>query len=80
MGAICVFPFKFKRHVYSGCTTVTDENNRPWCSTKVDIYGKHVGAHGEWGYCEENCPVDGNIPIKLILWTIFTLIANSLPI
>ena len=61
MDAICIFPFKWKRQVYSGCTTVSDPDNKPWCSTKVDNYGKHVGSHDEWGYCGEQCPVDVNI-------------------
>ena len=31
------------------------EDDKAWCSTKVDSEGGHVG--GQWGYCGEQCPI-----------------------
>ena len=50
----CVFPFKQTKQTKVGCSTF--ESETPWCSTKVNESGYHVG--GEWGYCSPGCPED----------------------
>ena len=55
----CVFPFKFRDKEYNKCTTVADDNNKPWCSTKVDSNGFHIGKEQNWGYCGPQCPTEG---------------------
>lgn len=30
-----------------------DEDDKFWCSTKVDENGVHID--GEWGYCDRDC-------------------------
>lgn len=57
----CVFPFEFSREKHYSCTDLKDPGN-PWCSTKVDKNGKHIGGANEWGYCEKGC--DGSSLIK----------------
>lgn len=59
----CVFPFELKGKTYYECTWREEENNKPWCSTKVDSGGLHVGNQGNWGYCAPECPMEakGNI-------------------
>lgn len=52
-GMECIFPFTFRSVKYFGCTTITDPDNKLWCSTKVDDNGKHI--RGNWGYCGEGC-------------------------
>ena len=34
-GQNCVLPFKYENVSYSGCITLNDPDNLPWCSTKV---------------------------------------------
>ena len=60
----CVFPFKIKNDrgndaTYVGCT-LDERSDIPWCSTKVDELGFHVGKSnkGHWGYCGQECPLD----------------------
>lgn len=56
----CVFPFTHLGKTHNGCKVGSDvEDEGPWCSTKVDENGVHVRGKGEWGYCSENCPVEG---------------------
>ena len=33
-------------------------NDKPWCSTKVNEDGEHVGKQGNWGDCGPECPVE----------------------
>ena len=50
----CVFPFNFKTKDNYKC--IWDKTG-PWCSTKIDKFGKHVGGNrGFWGYCNPQCP------------------------
>eukprot|EP00095_Tigriopus_kingsejongensis_P000560 maker-scaffold776_size99073-snap-gene-0.17 protein:Tk00560 transcript:maker-scaffold776_size99073-snap-gene-0.17-mRNA-1 annotation:"hypothetical protein DAPPUDRAFT_312923" len=57
-GLPCVFPFKFQNFTFDGCTTITDSEKRPWCSTKVNANGVHIGAEGHWGHCDVvGCPM-----------------------
>ena len=55
----CVFPFTmsndYETITYTKCTTVLDPEDKPWCSTKVDYNGQHIGAHDNWGFCDERC-------------------------
>ncbi|KAM4770926.1 cation-independent mannose-6-phosphate receptor [Rhinophrynus dorsalis] len=41
---LCIFPFTYKGKSYSTC--ISDDRQRPWCSTTSD-YDKD----GKWGYC-----------------------------
>ena len=43
----CLFPFIFNNVTYSSCTW--DYSNTPWCSTRVDSSGVHIG--GAKGTC-----------------------------
>lgn len=52
-GVSCIIPFTFKGTTYNTCTMAEDD--KAWCSTKVDSEGGHVG--GQWGYCGEQCPI-----------------------
>lgn len=54
-GKRCVFPFEFLAIKHFSCTTVSDPDNKPWCSTKTFPNGSHIGGQGNWGYCQENC-------------------------
>ena len=58
-GLPCVFPFKFSGVVYNTCTNADKQltNNLPWCSTKVNETGNHIGGKGNWGNCDETCPL-----------------------
>ena len=47
----CVFPFKYRDKVYNECTI--DGASKPWCCTKTDSGGNHLGGH--WGYCGPDC-------------------------
>ncbi len=56
--APCVFPFVFGGFEFNGCITISDPEKRPWCSTKVDGSGVHVGGNGHWGHCDPAvCPI-----------------------
>ena len=57
-GKECQFPFIFEDKTRTGCTTDTDPEGKPWCSTKVDSQGVHVGGGGHWAHCSPDCPVD----------------------
>ena len=56
----CIFPFRFEDKIYNGCTWVDNDpwDDRPWCSTKVDVNGVHIGGQGNWGVCGNECPID----------------------
>lgn len=49
----CKFPFKYYGILYSKC--IYTDNNKPWCSTKVDINNNHIAGKGNWGYCPNYC-------------------------
>ena len=51
----CALPFRYKGKQYQTCTDRSDPDGKFWCSTKVDVNGKHVSKAGEWGYCPEGC-------------------------
>ena len=45
-----------------------------WCSTKVDESGNHIGGRGNWGNCDENCPLPtiiGKITLDIITFSLF---------
>merc|ERR1711970_479975 len=55
-GSKCVFPFKYKGEVHTACT-YSGGFSQPWCSTKVDYWGKHDDKY--WGNCDTNtCKVE----------------------
>ena len=58
-GMKCIFPFKFRGETYNACKSDISPapNGDPWCSTKVDNDGVHIGGQGNWGVCSQACPV-----------------------
>ena len=52
----CIFPFKYADEIYYGCSTA-DNDDKPWCSTKVTGLYDHVVGKGYWGNCPSDCPV-----------------------
>merc|ERR1712106_202015 len=55
-GSKCVFPFKYKGVVHTACT-YSGGFSQPWCSTKVDYWGRHNEEY--WGNCDTNtCAVE----------------------
>ena len=61
----CIFPFKFKDKPHYACILNPSPENKPWCSTKVDDQGNHIGGQGNWGNCDgSKCPMpDGKYHI-----------------
>ena len=53
----CQFPFKYYDNIYDTCIVEGNSQNRPWCSTKVDSEGNHIGGEDNWGYCPPTCKV-----------------------
>ena len=58
LNARCIFPFVFDGVSFTGCTNYDDRTSNPWCSTKTDEQGRHVGEQGHWGECPSSCPTD----------------------
>ena len=56
-GTTCVFPWIFDNVTYPACTMYDEDE--PWCSTKVDDNGVHIGGQGNWGYCDPECSCAG---------------------
>lgn len=50
----CVFPFWYKNKLYSKC--ISDDHDRPWCSTTVDY-----DRNGLWGDCKSKCVLPQNL-------------------
>eukprot|EP00092_Neocalanus_flemingeri_P011685 GFUD01012595.1.p1 GENE.GFUD01012595.1~~GFUD01012595.1.p1 ORF type:complete len:706 (+),score=172.82 GFUD01012595.1:51-2120(+) len=75
---LCIFPFTFHDVVYNECTWAMAylTNDKPWCSTKVDEAGKHVGDGGHWGNCEPECPVSPERPGDRLMTTPRTTTSN----
>ena len=70
----CQFPFEFHGEIYNNCTyDFFQTETNPWCSTKVDEYGVHIGGQGYWGYCPQTCgTVSYNtLSSKLIFFSFF---------
>ena len=44
---------------YTKCILVDADDGIPWCSTKTDPNGQHIGGQGQWGHCPDSCPVAG---------------------
>merc|ERR1711970_320281 len=55
-GSKCVFPFKYQGVVHTACT-YAGGFSQPWCSTKVDYWGRHDERY--WGNCDNTCKVEG---------------------
>ena len=56
-GMECVFPFQLGGVSHMACTLHGSSPGNPWCSTKVDASGEHIGGH--WGDCGPECPFEG---------------------
>ena len=53
----CIFPFRYDGISYNTCTYVNSDNeNKPWCSTRVDNNRNHVPGGGHYGNCGPKCP------------------------
>merc|ERR1711973_61048 len=61
-GKACQFPFIWRNITFTTCTNYLLEEDKPWCSTKVDQFNEHIPGIGEWGYCDSNCPSDEGYP------------------
>jgi len=61
-GKACQFPFIWRNITFTTCTNYLLEDDKPWCSTKVDQFNEHIPGIGEWGYCDSNCPSDEGYP------------------
>jgi hypothetical protein len=57
-GSECVFPFRFAGTTYTECTYTYSDDGRPWCSTKTDRRGRHIGGRGYYGTCASSCPAE----------------------
>ena len=64
----CQLPFSYKGRTYSTCTYEESFDGRPWCSVKVDDKGHHVENEGNWGYCNDFCPIDFKGSLHLFLY------------
>ena len=53
----CIFPFTFDGVKYFGCPKDLFEEDKRWCSTKVDADGNHVTGQNKYGFCSPNCPI-----------------------
>ena len=71
-GFKCTFPFKFDGINFNACTLTLSPTGIPWCSTKVDDDGTHIGGQGNWGECSSKCPIDKSCKCK------FPFIVNGL--
>ena len=60
-GRPCVFPFRFGGVTYNQCTFEGNQpgETEPWCSTRTDGSGNHIGGQGNWGFCPTNCGTVG---------------------
>ena len=57
-GMKCIFPFTMKETGTTFNACVPDlASGIPWCSTKVDEMGFHIGGEGNWGDCSSECPI-----------------------
>ena len=56
-----MFPFTHFDDTFTECTTV-ENNNIPWCSTKVDQSGNHI--IGNWGDCADSCVNDDSVTYR----------------
>ena len=56
----CILPWidSSTKKKHEGCAAELENEYRFWCPTKVDADMKDVS--GNWGYCNENCLIDGN--------------------
>ena len=56
----CMNSFKYLDITYNTCSLKNAPEGKPWCSTKVDEAGVHIGGKGNWGNCGTNCPMPGD--------------------
>ena len=55
----CKFPFISQGETFYGCTTKSDPDGLPWCSTEVNpLTQEHVTNQGKWGHCSDKCPTN----------------------
>ncbi len=51
----CIFPFNYLGQTFNKCTILRDQDDKSWCSTKVDEDGNHDDSGGYWGHCGQDC-------------------------
>ena len=64
-GKKCIFPFKWDKITYNGCTKAGSENGKAWCAHKVDSRG--IVIAGEWGDCDPSCSKFGKNLLELMM-------------
>ena len=47
----CVFPFKYKNQLYTGCISLDHPEKKLWCSTKNTA----EGTYETWDECSPSC-------------------------
>ena len=62
-GMKCMLPFTFRGTTFNRCTKEHSLTGDPWCSTKIDDNGYHVGGGPyllgpHFGYCSSDCPTE----------------------
>ncbi|XP_059081531.1 peroxidase-like [Tigriopus californicus] len=56
-GKPCIFPFTYQGVTYKGCPIDPEDSSKRWCSTRTDRSGNHVTGQGEYGHCDQSCPI-----------------------
>ena len=67
-GDPCVFPFWYDRIKHFRCTQAQAGISiitKPWCATTI-TFENHTYSDSDWGNCQEGCPTEGEIVIKII--------------
>jgi peroxidase len=59
IGSDCIFPFRYKKKLFRGCTKLDDDLGKAWCSTRTDRDSNHIGGEGNWGHCSTQCREHG---------------------
>jgi len=62
-GTACNIPFIYQNELRTGCITDNDPDSKLWCSTATNETNHHLT--GNWGHCEEGCPVHGSCTTSL---------------
>ena len=63
----CVFPWidPWTKKKNEGCAAPDGDEYGVWCPTKVNDDMKYVDGEGNWGYCNEKCLINSNLPANL---------------
>ena len=58
-GTSCIFPFMFRGKEITNCISTPPRRTRLWCPTQLDS-STRIPIRGQWGYCDEQCPMEGS--------------------